>query len=456
MKLTFVSDEVINRLDKKNFAGGKNEDNFLSGKVFRDCDGSFMFDSEDIPYLDLQAGYADCNFGYKNPQILQAVVRQLHNLPQLSPQFLYDYKSMLAEKLVDANEKRFGKSGFVHFTSHQIQAFHDAVKLALSSEESGEFFRFSNGCQADNSKGTWESFNLSDSLLNFRGKVHSVPFPYCFRCPCGKKTEDCNFYCVKNFLEKLENEYSSPEGREKAKIFIASTAAVDGCINPPQGYFSMLKNILDKFGFIFVADETKNGLYRMGKLWAVENYGIIPDIIIFSDLITNGLHYLSGFWAKHKFQESYIFHSNFASYRDISHPIAIRAAYEVMSVADQENFENTINAKSERFLSGLHYLKNKYSKFIGDVGGLGLALRIEITYEDKITPNKFLCRKILEEGLSGKLLYNGKKCGLILNNTGYYQNIIPIVPSLFISDDEIDMAIELFNQIFAKVSADIG
>ena len=82
----------------------------------------------------------------------------------------------------------------------------------------------------------------------------------------------------------------------------------------------------------------------------------------------------------------------------------------------------------------------------------GYALRIELTENDGFTPNKRLCDLMQEEGLKGNLSYNGKKYGLVLNNGGFYKNIITLVPSLYITDEEINMALELLNQLFERCS----
>ena len=120
-----------------------------------------------------------------------------------------------------------------------------------------------------------------------------------------------------------------------------------------------------------------------------------------------------------------------------------------MTIFEEGDFETSIPEKGKRFLDGLKYLKTKHAK-IGDVDGLGLALRIECTEEDGFTPNKKLCDALLEEGLKGDLIYQGKKYGLVLNNGGYYKNVISLVPPLTISNEEIDMAIELIDQLFTR------
>ena len=124
-----------------------------------------------------------------------------------------------------------------------------------------------------------------------------------------------------------------------------------------------------------------------------------------------------------------------------------------MSIVEEEEakLESEIKRKSALFMRGLNYLKNKYPE-VGDVGGIGFALRIELTQKDGITPNRELCDAMQEEGLKGDLSYQGKKCGLVLNNGGFYKNIITLVPQLYITDNEIEMAIDLLDQLLTRLT----
>ena len=101
------------------------------------------------------------------------------------------------------------------------------------------------------------------------------------------------------------------------------------------------------------------------------------------------------------------------------------------------------------FVSRLKQLKNKYPQ-VGDVDGLGLALRIEICQNDGYTPNKELTDAITNIGLNGNLSVGGKKRGLILDVGGYYKNVFTLAPSLLIKEKEIDLAVELFEEALKK------
>ena len=94
INLDSISDNEISELDKEYCSFGDTVHYSANPKIFRGCEGSFMYDSKDIPYLDLQMWYASCNFGYKNKRISDAVINQIMTMPQIAPKFLYDYKLM--------------------------------------------------------------------------------------------------------------------------------------------------------------------------------------------------------------------------------------------------------------------------------------------------------------------------------------------------------------------------
>jgi len=453
-----MSDEEIKAMDSEYCSFGDTVHYSKNPKVFSACEGSFMYDSKETPYLDLQMWYASCNFGYKNQRIMNAVIDQMNTMPQIAPKFIYNYKPMLAKKIADANYKRFNEKGRVHFNVGGAQATEDAIKLARNYTHRNGMFAFMGGYHGRTMAASCvtSSFRYRERYGHFGDRAHFVPFPYCFRCHYGKNCENCDFYCVKQFAKNFESEYNSfydrATGESEYKAFIAEPClGTGGYINPPKGYFKELKKVLDEFGIMLIIDEIQMGMFRTGKLWAIEHFGITPDVLTFAKSITNGMNPLAGFWAKEKFIAPDVFVPGSAHSTYASNPIGMRAGYEVMSIVEEQeaDFERDIPIKSARFMEGLKMLKSKY-KNIGDVGGIGFALRIEITEEDGFTPNKKLCDAIQEEGLKGNLTYNGKKCGLVLNNGGFYKNIITLVPSLYITNEEIDMAIELLDQLFAR------
>ncbi|MBU2257508.1 MAG: aminotransferase class III-fold pyridoxal phosphate-dependent enzyme, partial [Candidatus Omnitrophica bacterium] len=137
-------------------------------------------------------------------------------------------------------------------------------------------------------------------------------------------------------------------------------------------------------------------------------------------------------------------HSTFSS-----NTLGTAVGLEAMKLMEESNFAVEVPKKGEYFISQLMKLKNKYPQ-IGDVSGLGLALRMEICQKDGFTPNKELTDAIANIGLSGNLSAGGKKRGLVLDVGGYYKNVFTLAPSLYIKKSEIDLGVELFEEALKK------
>ena len=459
-KAKTITDEEVKSLDAEYSSWGDTVHYSKDPKVFRGCEGSYMYDSNDTPYLDLQMMYSACNFGYKNRRITEAVVDQMNTLPQLTPKFIQPYKSLLSEKMEKLIEQRFHTKGRMHFNVGGAQATEDAIKIVRNYTKRQGFFAFEGGYHGRTIGATslTSSFRYRERYGHFADRANFIPFPYCFRCPYGMNCETCNHFCVKQFARQFESEYKAihdPKTNEcEFKAFIGEPIlGTGGYINAPEWYFKELKQILDEHNIMFVVDEVQMGMFRTGKLWAIENYGVVPDVMTFAKSITNGMNPLSGLWAKEKFIAPDVFVPGSAHSTYCTNPIGVRAAHEVISIVEeqQRELEREIPRKSALFMDGLKALKSRY-KEVGDVGGIGFALRIELTQKDGYTPNRELCDAMQEEGLKGDLTYKGQKCGLVLNNGGFYKNIITLVPQLYITDEEIDMSITLLDQLLSRLT----
>lgn len=214
---------------------------------------------------------------------------------------------------------------------------------------------------------------------------------------------------------------------------------------PPANYFKGIKKVLDEHGVLLVVDEIQMGFWRTGKLWSIENFGVQPDVLVFAKALTNGLNALSGLWAREELINPTIFppgstHSTFAS-----NPLGTALGLEVMKMTHEVDFGKQVCDSGAYFLEGLKDLQKRH-KEIGDVDGLGLALRAEICEADGFTPNRALLDKMVDMGLEGTLEYQGQKRGLVLDVGGYYKNVITFAPSLMISRPEIDEAMVLLDQ----------
>jgi 4-aminobutyrate aminotransferase/(S)-3-amino-2-methylpropionate transaminase len=193
------------------------------------------------------------------------------------------------------------------------------------------------------------------------------------------------------------------------------------------------------------------GFYRAGKYWALENFNVKPDVIVFGKALTNGLNPLSGIWAREELIAPGAFppgstHSTFAS-----NPTWTAVALETVKMLEEQDYELLTTEKGAYLLAGLRDLKSRY-KIIGDVDGMGLALRIEVCGDDGYTPDRAIVDRMVDEALKADLEYRGKRYGLILDIGGYYKNVITLAPAFTISREEMDMALALLDQLFQRVT----
>jgi 4-aminobutyrate aminotransferase-like enzyme len=429
-------------------------------KIFDGCEGSFLYDAEGRKFLDLQMWYSAVNFGYANKRLNDALKRQIDRLPQVASQYLHREKIELAATIAQDAEKKFGKKGRVHFNVGGAQAVEDSLKLVRNASKGKSLmFAFEGGYHGRTlgASAITSSYRYRRRYGHFGDRAQFVAFPYHFRGPKGMTKEEYGEECVKNFARLFESEYNGvwdPKAKEAeyAAFYVEPIQGTGGYVIPPKNFFKGLKKVLDEHGILLVVDEIQMGLFRTGKLWSIEHFGVEPDVLVFGKALTNGLNPLSGIWAREELINPGVFppgstHSTFNS-----NPLGTAVALEAMKMMEEENYAQTVPSKGAYFLKGLEELKRRH-KIVGDVDGLGLALRAEICEpHDSFTPSKAIVDKMVDEGLKGDLEYKGKKYGLVLDIGGYYKNVITFAPSLNISREEIDMAMALLDQLFARVS----
>ncbi|HEU4376960.1 MAG TPA: aminotransferase class III-fold pyridoxal phosphate-dependent enzyme [Hyphomicrobiaceae bacterium] len=429
-------------------------------KIFDRCEGSYIFDMQGRPYLDLQMWYSAVNFGYANPRLNDAVRRQLDRLPQVASQYLHREKIELAAHIARDAARKFATKGRVHFNVGGSQAVEDSLKLVRNFKKGKSLmFAFEGGYHGRTlgASAITSSYRYRRRYGHFGDRAHFVPFPYHFRGPKGMSKEEYGQHCVQQFERLFESEYNGvwdPKAGEAeyAAFYVEPIQGTGGYVIPPKNYFVELKRVLDKYGILLVVDEIQMGFYRTGKLWSIEHFGVKPDAIVFGKAITNGLNPLAGVWAREELINPEIFppgstHSTFNA-----NPMGTAVALEAMQMMAETDYERMVMEKGAYLLEGLQDLKRRH-KVIGDVDGLGLALRMEICEpHDSYTPAKAIVDRMVDEALKGDLTVNGKTYGLVLDIGGYHKNVVTLAPSLHISWDEMDLALKLLDQVLRRVT----
>ena len=425
-------------------------------KIFERCKGSFLYDIKGRTYLDLQMWYSAVNLGYANPRVTNALKAQMDKLPQLACQYLHREKIELAERIVESIKKSFGLKGRVHFNVGGSQAVEDALKLVRKSTGRQHMLAFEGGYHGRTlgASAITSSYRYREPYGEFSDRAVFIPFPYCFRSPFRQSGKACESYYLQQFERMFEHEYTgawNPKtGRsEFGAFFVEAIQGTGGYIIPPKGYFQRLAKICRDHGILIVDDEIQMGFYRTGKMWAMEHFGIQPDIIVFGKALTNGMNPLSGIWAREDLISPEKFgpgstHSTFSS-----NTLGTAAGLEVMKIFSEIDYEKLVSEKGVYFLKLLKKLQLKHPE-IGDVDGLGLAMRMEMCDADGFTPSRALADRMFQRGLEADLTVRGKSFGLILDIGGYYKNVVTLAPSFEITFEEMDLAHDLLDAVITE------
>lgn len=440
---TLAQDEIA-RLEQLYCSQGDNSGKRPKKKFFNRGLGSFLFDAAGTHYLDFQMTNSASNFGHQNETHLRAMEGQLRTLPSLASEFMHEGRVLLSAKICQTIEAAFGVKGRVHFSVGGAQAVDDALRIVANATGTGNVFAFEGGYHGR----TVAASTISSSYRyrrHFSTNDHAkfIPYPYCYRCPWGKEYPSCEYHCVSQFERLFKSEFIGvydfqSQKSEYRAFFLEPVLGRGGYVVPPPDYFKRVKETLNTHDILFVADEVQMGLFRTGKMWSIQHFGVVPDIIIFGKAITNGLFPLSGIWAKEDLISPKIWppgssHATFAA-----QPLGTAAGLATFDLMDQFAFEPIVKEKSAKITEVISEVQAEFGLF-GRIDPLGLAFGLEVCKPGTDTPDPVLARRIAEMALNEPLTINGKNYGLILTTGGYHDHVFLLSPSLLIDDAEIDL-----------------
>jgi 4-aminobutyrate aminotransferase-like enzyme len=214
-----------------------------------------------------------------------------------------------------------------------------------------------------------------------------------------------------------------------------------GYLIPPLPYLARLKEIADKYDFIFVSDEVQAGMGRTGKLWAIEHGGVAPDLIVMAKSLSNGLP-LSAVTGRTEILDSWGPGAHSSTFTGL--PTACAGGVKVFEIFERDNIIASAAEKGKYFLEGLEDMSTRHPS-IGHINGLGLYLSIELVL-DKIT-------KKPAGQATGWAADELMREGVICISSGYFYNRLCFAPPLVITKEEIDSALKILEKVIERMEA---
>jgi 4-aminobutyrate aminotransferase len=408
------------------------------GMVAKRGEGAFIEDPDGNVFLDFSAGIAVCSTGHCHPEIVETIKKQSEELIHMSgTDFFYETQVNLAEKMskivpienaADANPVMsfFGNSG--------AEAIEAVIKIARNKRRAPRMLAFIGAFHGR----TMGALSLNGSKIRHHEHFHPLlpgvvhaPYAYCKRCPYGAKYPGCNLECVDFIKKTLLTKIISPE--DISCLIMEAVQGEGGYVVPPVEFVKAIRDLTREHGILLAVDEVQSGMGRTGKMFAIEHFGVKPDIMAIAKGIASGLP-LSITCANRDVMnwKPGAHASTFGG-----NPVACAAANKTIELLEKGLLAN-VNTVGAYLESKLVEMQAKY-EFIGDVRGLGLMLAVEIVDNKKdFNPDCALRDKILHAAFAKGLIILG--CG---------PNSIRFASPLIVTKEHIDMACGVLESVFA-------
>ncbi len=413
-----------------------------------DAQGFRVTDADGREYLDAISGEWVVNLGYRHPEIADAVIEQIGRADFTAPMYNSVPRALLAQKVVEMapgnmSKLLFGLSG--------SDAMEGAMHLAMRSTGKDEFVCLFQAYHGRTFATTALSYThpsmyegAKKGLERYLTKQIRVPNFNCYRCPFELEPGSCDLFCAK-FVEKMIIEGS--EGGVAA-VVVEPFQANGGMVPAPPGYFEVLRDICDRHDIALIADEVQTAWGRCGEFFAMDHYGVAPDIIVLGKAFGAGFP-MSGVLANERFAHLADWEYGFT---EIGHPVSTTASLKMIEVMERDDLPANARAMGERFAGHLAEMYEKHP-IIGDVRVIGLMIGIEMVRDRESKEHAF------EE--TEWILHRCLERGLLVGKTGPTfppprGNVIKFKPAVNITPDVVDRMCRIFDEVLTEAEQHFG
>ena len=401
--------------------------------------GTEVWDVDGNRFLDFAAGIAVVATGHSHAEVVKAIQDQAERFIHISSDYYH-------EKFVELSEKfnqiaPFSDNASVFLTNSGTESVEAALKLARYHTGRSQIIAFLGAFHGR----TIGSITMTASkpvyhrgffpLMN--GVVHA-PFPDPYRPLLQKRPgEHYGKTIVRYIEEEILGRILPPE--DVAAIFVEPIQGEGGYIVPAEGFFPALRDLCDQHGILLIADEVQSGMGRTGKWWAIEHFGVEPDIITSAKGIASGMPLGAMISRKHIMNWPKGSHGNTYG----GNPIACAASLATIQLLEEQYMKNAAEM-GEYLMDALEEIQPRHPS-IGNIRGRGLMIGVDFVKDhDTRMPNIKIRNRIEQLGFEYGLLLLG--CG---------RSTIRLAPPLSINQSEIDEGMEIFDHIIGLAEQEL-
>ncbi|HEY9122523.1 MAG TPA: acetyl ornithine aminotransferase family protein [Brevefilum sp.] len=393
-------------------------------------EGTQVWDVDGNRFLDFAAGIAVASTGHSHPKVVKAIQDQAEQFIHISSDFYHETWVQLGEKLDEIAPFSGPAASFM--TNSGTESVEAAIKLARYHTKRSQFIGFLGAFHGR----TMGAVSFTASKPKYKGRffpmmsgVVHVPFPDPYRpVLLRRKGEGYGEAVVRYIEDEILNRILPAD--ELAGFLIEPIQGEGGYIVPPPDFFPALRELCDKYGILLIADEVQSGIGRTGKWWAIENFGVEPDIITSAKGIASGMPLGAMITRKEIMSWPKGSHGNTFG----GNPISCAASLATIDLIEKHYLQN-VREVGEYSLDALAEIMARHPS-IGDVRGIGLMIGVEFV-QDRETkdPAINLRDEVVDLAFERGLLTLG--CG---------QSVIRISPPLSTTKAEIDEGLMIFEE----------
>ena len=401
------------------------------------AEGAIVWGKDGKRFIDFAGAIGSLNVGHTNPEVKEAVKAQAEKfLGSCFHTAMHEPYLQVVEKLVSLFPGDFPKKGFL--VNSGAEAVENAVKIARHYTSRPGIVVFEHAFHGR----TLLTLAMTSKVVPYKkgfgpfpSEIYRLPYPYCYRCPFSSNYPDCNIKCA-SYIEEFFITHVDPE--EVAAVVIEPVIGEGGFIVPPREYMVKLREITEKYGILLVADEVQSGFCRTGKFFAIENFGVVPDIITIAKSIAGGLP-LAAVVGRAEIMD----HPQVGGLGGTfgGNPVSCAAAVAAIEFALRENLCERAKLLGEKVLSRFRSWKERFP-FVGDVRGLGAMVAFEVVRPGTKEPWKEATSRIVEEAY---------RRGLLLISAGVFSNVIRVLMPLVIGDGELEEGLSILERAMEEV-----
>src|SRR5437016_1422445 len=401
------------------------------------ADGAIIEDVDGNRYIDFAGGIGAMNIGHARPEVTRAIAEQAAKFTHTCfSVMMYEPYVALAERIVNIAPGNFAKKAL--FFNSGAEAVENAVKIARYATGRPAIITFDNAFHGR----TLMTMTMTSKVKPYKHlfgpyapEVYHAPFPYSYRM--NMSPQAASEYCIQE-LERMFVGDVAPD--QVAAVVIEPVQGEGGFMVAPPGFLKALKQVCERYGILFVADEIQSGFCRTGRMFAVEHEGIEPDLLIMAKSMGAGMP-ISGVVGRAEIMDAPAPGTLGGTYS--GNPVACAAALAVLDLFEKEDLAARSRDVGQAVIKRFVKLQEKYS-LVGDVRGLGGMVAMELV-KDRAT-------KEPDSQAASDILASALKRGLVLIKAGMYDNVLRVLVPLCVTDEQLQQGLDIFEDAFTSVA----